>query len=458
MADGAESLDCSRRGFLKAGAAMAAGTGLGRRSMAAVLTGRRTIRAAIVGCGGRGTSLQPPKNLQDVYRFGALGNLVAAADILRQSGVDVEVKPVAFADYFLDRAKVAARKFGVDESNAYGGANSYKAIMAREDVDAVLLVTPLSFRPRHTMAAVAAGKHIFAEKGVAVDAPGVRAMIAASRLAAEKRLTLVCGTQRRHQRGYLLQRKALDEGRIGPITSGEVYWNTGSSWVRPREPWMSNKDYLCNNWYNFSELSGDHVCEQHVHSLDIANWFVGRPPRSALAFGARMRRVSGNDYDFFSCDFDYGGGVHVHSMCRQINGCKKDVREFFRTREALISGGGLVKTWDGRTILLDGDFPDVNPYVQEHVDFLKSILGIGPYLNEGEACAMASATAVMARLSAYTGQIVTMADLLRSENSPYYNLAMSPSPEDFEKDGDVPMPEYSDNRYPLPGEAWKPAT
>ena len=447
----------SRRDFLKTGAAMAA-MGGGGVAMAAARAGKRTIRAAIVGCGGRGTSLQPPKNAQDVYRFGALGNLVAAADLLRQSGVDVEVKPVAFADYFLERAKVAARKFGVDESNAYGGANSYKQIMARPDVDVVLLVTPLCFRPRHTLAAVAAGKHIFAEKGVAVDAPGVREMIAASRLAGERHLTLVCGTQRRHQRGYLLQKKAIDEGRLGPITSGEVYWNCGSSWVRPRTPEMSNKDYLCNNWYNFSELSGDHICEQHVHNLDIANWFIGRYPRSALAFGARTRRVSGNDYDFFSSDFDYGGGVHVHSMCRQINGCKKDVREFFRTRDALISGGGLAKTWNGKTIPLEGDFPDVNPYVQEHVDLLKSILGIGPYLNEGEGCAMASACAVMARLSAYTGQIVTMADLLRSENSPYYNLAMTPAPADFERDGDIPMPTYGDNQWPLPGEEWKPAT
>ena len=283
-------------------------------------------------------------------------------------------------------------------------------------------------------------------------------MSAAARLAGEKHLTLVCGTQRRHQRGYLMQKKALDEGRIGPITSGEIYWNCGSSWVRPRTPEMSNKDYLCNNWYNFSEMSGDHVCEQHVHSIDVANWFIGRCPRSVLSFGARTRRVSGNDYDFFSSDFDYGGGVHVHSMCRQINGCKKDVREFFRTREVLISGGASVKTWEGRTVALDGDFPDVNPYVQEHVDLIKSILGIGPYLNEGEGCALSSACAVMARLSAYTGQIVTMADLLRSENSPYYNLAMSPSPEDFEKDGDVPMPKYGDNQWPLPGEAWKPAT
>jgi predicted dehydrogenase len=307
------------------------------------------------------------------------------------------------------------------------------------------------------MAAVQAGKHVFAEKGVAVDAPGVRLMIAASKLAEEKKLTVVCGTQRRHQRGYLQVKKMLDEGRLGTILGGEVYWNSRVPWVRARKPGMSNKDYLCNNWLNFTELSGDHICEQHVHNIDVANWFLGRFPKSVLAFGARARRVSGNQYDMFSGDFDYGDGVHIHSMCRQISGCKGDVREFFRTDKAVIStshAAQVVRDADGKKIALEGDFANVNPYVQEHVDLLKSILGAGPYLNEGETCALSTACGIMVRLSAYTGQLVTMNDMVKTETSPFYNLECKPTPADFEKDGDVEMPQYGEDRWPLPGVAW----
>ena len=441
----------TRREFM-ASAALAGAAGIVSGAKAAE---RRVIRVGVVGCGGRGTGgAWKPKSAEDYYKFGALGNMMQAAENLRKEGVDVTVKPVAFADYFLDKAKFAAEKFGVDAKFAFGGANGYKQVMAMPEVDVVILTTPLNFRPIHTMAAVKAGKHVFAEKGVAVDAPGVRLMIEASKLAAEKRLTVVCGTQRRHQRGYLLQKKALDEGKLSPIIGGEVYWNSRVPWVRERTPEQSNKDYLCNNWLNFAELSGDHVCEQHVHNIDVANWFIGRYPKTVLAFGARTRRVSGNQYDFFSADLDYGEGVHIHSMCRQITACKNDVREFFRTANETIAGGQIAKDLAGKKIELAGDFPDVNPYVQEHVDLMKSMLGTGPYLNEGEACALSTACGVMIRLSAYTGQMVSMADMLRNTASPFYSLECKPTPADFEREGDVPMPEYGDEKWPLPGVPW----
>ena len=426
----------------------------------AALNGKKELKVAVVGCGGRGTGgMWKPANAQDFYKFGALGNMMQAAAILREQGIDISVKPVAFADYFLSKAEFAAEKFGVDKKFAFGGANGYKKIMAMPEVDVVILTTPLNFRPIHTMAAVKAGKHVFAEKGVAVDAPGVRLMIEASRLAADKALTVVCGTQRRHQRGYLQVKKALDDGIISPILGGEVYWNSRVPWVRERTSEMSNKDYLCNNWLNFTELSGDHICEQHVHNIDVANWYIGRFPKTALAFGARTRRVSGNQYDFFSADLDYGDGVHIHSMCRQVSGCKDDVREFFRSGNAIISTSHRAQVVrsasDNKKIALPGDYPDVNPYVQEHVDLLKSILGAGPYYNEGEACALSTACGIMIRLSAYTGQIVTMNDIIKTESSPFYKYACTPTPEDFEKDGDVLMPEYGENQWPLPGVAWE---
>ena len=442
----------NRRDFLKTSgmaAALAAAPGMAQDG------GAKVIRVAVVGCGGRGTGGgRQPKNDQDYYGQGALGNLLNAAKICREQGINVEVKPVAFADYFLDKAQVAARKFKVDEKFAFGGANGYKQIMAMPEVDVVILTTPLNFRPRHTMAAVQAGKHVFAEKGVAVDAPGVRLMIEASKLAAQKKLTIVCGTQRRHQKGYLIVKKALDEGKFGTILGGEVYWNSGVPWVRTRKPGQSNKDYLCNNWLNFTELSGDHICEQHVHNIDVANWFLGRYPKTVVAFGGRSRRVSGNQYDCFSGDFDYGEGVHIHSMCRQVGGCANNVSELFRAEKAVLTGTSA-RTPDGKPIKLEGDFPDVNPYVQEHVDLIKSIMGKGPYYNEGEACAMSTACGIMIRISAYTGQMVAMNQLISNEKSPWYNYACTPTPEDFEKDGDVPMPVCGDNEWALPGKPWR---
>ena len=314
-----------RRDFIKTGAVAAvAAAAQGVHAQGA----GREIKVAVVGCGGRGTGGGYKQlNENDFYRQGALGNLLEAAKILRGEGVNVTVKPVAFADYFLEKAQGAAKKFGVDEKNAYGGANGYKEIMKRADVDVVILTTPLNFRPIHTMAAIQAGKHVFAEKGVAVDGPGVRLMIEASKLAEQKHLTIVCGTQRRHQKGYLMVKKALDEGKLGTILGGEVYWNGRVPWVRARQPGQTNKDYLCNNWLNFAELSGDHICEQHVHNIDVANWFLGRYPKTVVAFGARSRRVSGNQYDCFSGDFDYGDGVHIHSMCRQVEACASNVSE-----------------------------------------------------------------------------------------------------------------------------------
>ncbi len=443
----------TRKDFIKTGSLAAAMAAM----PAMAQDGAKVLGVAVVGCGGRGVGGGgKPKNEFDYYGMGALGNMIQAAAELRKKGINVTIKPVAFADFFLDKAKRAAEKFGAPVANAFGGANGYKQAIDRPDVDVVILTTPLNFRPRHTMFAVQHGKHVFAEKGVAVDAPGVREMIAASKLAAEKKLSIVCGTQRRHQGGYLRVKKGLDDGRLGTILGGAVYWNGDVPWVRNRDGNMSNAAYLCANWLNFTELSGDHICEQHVHNIDIANFFLGRYPKTVVAIGTRARRVSGNQYDGFSGDFDYGNGVHIHSMCRQVNACANNVSEFFRTDKAVLSGTGA-RTPEGKKIdlPLEGDFLDLNPYVVEHIDLIKSILGKGPYWNEGEACAMSTACGIMLRISAYTGQMVALNQLISNEKSPWYNSACTPTPADFEKDGDVPMPAYGDNEWPLPGKPWR---
>ncbi len=403
---------------------------------------KRVFKVGIVGCGGRGN--------------GALGNIHAAAKMLCAEGCNVEIKVVAAADFFVEKAQGVARKYGFDEKFAFGGANGYKQVMA-SDAEIVILTTPLNFRPIHTMAAVQAGKHVFAEKGVAVDGPGCRLMIEASKLAAQKGITIVAGTQRRHQRGYRLIADALKKGIVSPILGGNVYWNGAVPWVKTRAAGMTNAAYLCANWLNFTELSGDHICEQHVHNIDIANWYIGRYPKSAIGFGARARRFSGNQYDFFGIDFDYGEGVHIHSMCRQIDGCSGGgVGEVFRTKDSIISSGSSVRMIDSKKKLdLAGDFRDGNPYDIEHYDLLRSIMKTGPYYNEGEAVAISTACGVIGRMSCYTGQQISLAAILTDKNSKYYNMECVPRPQDFEKDGDVPMPECGDNEWYLPGRPWR---
>ena len=403
---------------------------------------KRVFKVGIVGCGGRGN--------------GALGNIHAAAKMLCAEGCNVEIKVVAAADFFVEKAQGVARKYGFDEKFAFGGANGYKQVMA-SDAEIVILTTPLNFRPIHTMAAVQAGKHVFAEKGVAVDGPGCRLMIEASKLAAQKGITIVAGTQRRHQRGYRLIADALKKGIVSPILGGNVYWNGAVPWVKTRAAGMTNAAYLSANWLNFTELSGDHICEQHVHNIDIANWYIGRYPKSAIGFGARARRFSGNQYDFFGIDFDYGEGVHIHSMCRQIDGCSGGgVGEVFRTKDSIISSGSSVRMIDSKKKLdLTGDFRDGNPYDIEHYDLLRSIMKTGPYYNEGEAVAISTACGVIGRMSCYTGQQISLAAILTDKNSKYYNMECVPRPQDFEKDGDVPMPECGDNEWYLPGRPWR---
>ena len=424
-----------RREFLK-GSAVAA-VFAGAPAILRADGAKRSFNVGLVGCGGRGN--------------GAMENIVEAGKI-----VGVDIKPYAFADAFMQRAKASAEKFGVEEKFAFAGCGAYKKILEMPEVDIVILATPINFRSLHLMAAIKAGKHVFEEKGVAVDAPGVRLHIEAARLAAEKKLSIVAGTQRRHQRGYMLQAKAIAEGVAGPVIAGNVYWNSSVPWVKERAEGMSNKDYLCNNWLNWNELSGDHIVEQHVHNIDVANWFIGRYPRSALCFGMRARRHTGNQYDMFSTDFDYGDNVHVHSMCRQIDDCHGGVFEVFRTLDgAVISGGSGRIRKNGSNIELKGDFPSGNPYVIEHVDLLKSITCEGPYMNEGEQCALSTACAIMARESAYTGRLVLLDDILKNESSPVYAKACVPTASDFECEGDVPMPALGDGQFPLPGKPWR---
>lgn len=418
----------SRRTFLRDTAVTAAAVSsfniLSARANQAVSGAK--IKVGLVGCGGRGN--------------GALNHFKEAAKIL---GLETEV--VALADAFQDRLNGALKNHGVDASRGHLGYDAYHQV-AESDAEFVILATPPGFRPVHIDAMVDAGKHLFIEKPVAVDPVGSRQVIAAGQRARQKGLAIVSGTQRRYDKNYQMCKARIDAGAVGQIVGGTVAWNGNIPWLRRREEGWSDADYLNRNWLNFTELSGDHIVEQHLHNLDVANWFIGRPPEVFIGFGGRARRQTGNQFDFFSVDLDYGDGVHIHSQCRQIPGCYNRVGEFFRGAEGELVAGGKVK---GR----DVSVPDISlehgsGYVQEHVELIKGARNGNP-LNTARDVAESTLTAIGARISAYTGKLVRWRDMVDNESSPLYGMQLSPTPLDFETGNVVLPPEVA----PVPGDA-----
>lgn len=389
----------------------------------------RKFKIGLVGCGGRGK--------------GAVENIIEAAKSL---GHEIEVYTVA--DFFPDRANDAAKKYNLPPERVFSGAAAYRQLV-EQPVDIVLLATPPVFRPAHFEAAVNAGKHIFIEKPVAVDPVGVRKVIEIGEAAKKKGLSVVAGTQRRHMSNYLRNQYAVANGAIGQIVGGTVSWCGGRLWFKEREKDESDASYLVRNWTSFAEMSGDHIVEQHVHNLDVANWFIGRTPQYAVGFGGRARRQTGDQFDFFSVDFNYGDDCHIHSMCRQINGTYNSVNEFFNGTEGTTFGGGKMSSARLAALKVPEFKTHENGQVQEHVDLLQSIVNHQP-LNGARTVAESTLTAIMGRISSYTGQLVRWSDLMTNTESPWYHLALSPSAADFES-GQVVAPK--DNVCPIPGEA-----
>jgi predicted dehydrogenase len=430
-----------RRNFLKnvaaAGAVVSTLPLIGCKSVEpapaspAIITGRpgRKFKVGLVGCGGRGN--------------GALDNHIEAAKSL---GHEIEV--YAVADFFPERAANTAKKHGVPAERVYAGATGYHKLM-EHPIDIVLLATPPTFRPAHFEAAVKAGRHCFIEKPVGVDPVGARSVIATGEIAGQKGLSVVAGTQRRHQQIYLRNQFAVANGAIGKIMGGTVSWCQNRLWFKTRNEQESDDSYLVRNWTSFSAMSGDHIVEQHLHNLDVANWFIGRPPVSAVGFGGRARRETGDQYDFFSVDYNYGEDVHIHSMCRQINGTYGGVNEFFNGTEGSTFGGGKMNSPKLASLSVPEFKTHANPYVEEHIALLDSIV-TGRPINAARTVAESTLTAIMGRIACYTGQIVRWSDVATKADSPWYNLTLSPSPVDFEN-GTVVAPK--DNVVPIPGEA-----
>jgi predicted dehydrogenase len=380
----------SRRDFIRTSAALslAAIASPGSRIFAA---GSDKIRVGFIGCGDRGT--------------GDAINCLKSAD-----GVEI----VAMADVFqdrLDKSLARLRKDVGDKVNVTGdtcfiGFDAYKKVIA-SDVDLVLLTAPPGFRPEHLKAAIEGGKHVFMEKPVAVDPVGIRSIIASSELATKKGLSIVAGTQQRRMAQYVEVMKRVHEGQIGEIVGGQCYWNWGSQdWhFQHRQPGWSDMEWQIRCWPYFTWLSGDHIVEQHVHNLDIINWAIGSHPVKCLAMGGRQVRTGpeyGNIFDHFAVEYEYPGGIRVASMCSQINGTTE------RVCERVVGTKGSTYTTRG-TGYIEGqnpykyDGPRVKASVRQHADHINSIRN-GKPINEGKHVAESTLTAIMGRMSAYTGR------------------------------------------------------
>lgn len=407
----------SRRDFLRTTAGAAVATSVAGRFGLAHAQGSDEIRVGLVGAGGRGT--------------GALRNVLEAAP---------GVRVVAVGDVFQDRIDAALGQLDgklpapldVPRERQFTGLDAYKDVLA-QDINYVILATPPGFRPQHLKAAVEAGKHIFTEKPVAVDGPGVRAVLALVDEADAKGLKIAAGTQRRHQAGYIETIGRIHDGAIGDIVAARAYWNQGALWHKPRQPGWSDAEWMLRNWLYFPFLSGDIIVEQHIHNPDVINWAMQAHPVRAVSLAGRQVRTQpefGSVFDHFATDFEYGNGAHLMSMCRQIDGCANHIGE------ALVGTKGNCQV-DRYAITganpwrrpSDAEEPD--PYVQEHADLIAAIRGDTP-LNELRAVAETTLTAIMGRMAGYTGQAVTWDEALNSQE-----VLM---PTDFSLESSIPVP------------------
>jgi predicted dehydrogenase len=368
------------------------------------------IKAGVIGCGGRGT--------------GAANNFLSA-------GPNLQI--VALGDTFQDRIDACRASIlknhnqDVPLDKCFVGFDAYQKVLDA-GVDLVILATPPMFRPEHLAAAIAAKKHVFAEKPVCVDPVGARSVMASAQKAKGMDLCIATGTQRRHQRDYVAAWQQVQEGLIGDVVGGNVWWNGGKLWHRENNPAWSEMEWMIRDWVNWTWLSGDHIVEQHVHNLDVMNWFTGSHPVKAVGMGSRLRRVTGNQYDNFSVDFTFENGLHFHSMCRLINGCANNVSERIQGAKGWAflsqSQDNYIKDLKD-AVIWKYEYPKdesgnptkklmKDPYVQEHVDLVTAIRS-GKPINEAENTAISTMVAIMGRISAYTGKETTWEEMMNSD-------------------------------------------
>jgi predicted dehydrogenase len=414
----------SRRSFLSSAVASTAAFQIVKPQLVRG-AGDEKLKAGLVGAGARGTQ--------------AVQNILTGCP---------NVELTALADLFEDRLEGSLRTLAklppdlssrvkVDAEHRFTGFDAYKKVI-NSGVDIVMLATYPAYRPMHFEAAVEAKKHIFCEKPFATDPVNLRRFMAAAKKSEELKLTVKSGAQRRSQVWYLDQYKRLKDGEFGDPVALYAYWegtpvlNFSNFPNKKRNPAWSDMEFQHRNWYSFVWVCGDQIVEQHLHNIDVCNWFMGTHPVEVVASGGAAWRPReeeyGNIYDHLAADFVYPNGVHMSSRCRQYD---RNLAQ--NVSERIVGTKGAIDS-----SALRGGRLAVDPYVQEHADMMSSILGKGPHINEAMAVAESTMTCLMGREAAYSGRKVTWDMMMASK--------LDLLPKSFDYKDSVPVPPL-----PVPG-------
>jgi predicted dehydrogenase len=393
-----------------------------------------TIKVAVIGCGGRGTgaAMQALLSKQNV-------KLVAMADAFRDR-LDECYNALTSDDN--DSGESVKGRIAVKEDAKFVGFDGYLKAIPLADV--VILATPPGFRPIHFEEAIKQGKHVFMEKPVATDPAGVKKVLETAALAKQKKLNVVVGLQRHYQNSYRELFKRVKDGMIGDITSSQVWWNNDGVWVKMREPGQTEMEYQMRNWYYFNWLCGDHINEQHIHNIDVMNWFKGSYPVKAQGMGGRQVR-SGKEYgeifDHHFVEFHYGDGSVMNSQCRHIKGTYAIVDEMLvGTKGVVKCGAGEILT-NGKSAYKFDKKSENNPYQTEH-DELFAAIAKGEYkFADAENGAKSTLTAIMGRMATYSGQVMEWDKVL--------NSGLSIMPTKFAFDAEPPVKPDANGFYPI---------
>ncbi len=390
------SVTVSRRQFLKSSSLVAASAAVTFPSILHAQA-KPPINAVIIGLGGRGGGAG--KNFEEAVRL-----------------TGVEGKIVAVADIFPQQAQKGSETFRLPADKCFSGFDCHMKALEVPGVNYVIIATPPGFKPPQFKAAIEAGKHVFTEKPVGVDGPGARIMYAAGELAKQKGLKVAAGTQRRHQAGYVETIKQLQDGAIGDIVFMRAYWvNGGPIWHRG-DRGDTDLEKQIRNWYHYIWLSGDHICEQHVHNLDVCNWVMNDHPVRCWGQGSRqqLEGKSGEIWDNFDVEYEYANGVRMYSYCGQIKRSWSSVSESIHGTKGVSNPGGDIRPKDGARWRSSLKLQSGDPYVQEHVDLINAIVN-NTELNETKNVTDSTLTAIMGREAAYSGASVEWDAVLNSK-------------------------------------------
>jgi len=417
----------SRRTFLKHSGLVAAGGVAASLPVArsAHAAGSDILKVGLVGCGGRGS--------------GAAVNALNA---------DPNTRLVALADAFGDRLdgcltnlkKQKPEQVQVEKDHCFVGFDAYQQLLA-SGVDVVLLAETPHFRPKHLRAAIDAGKHVFCEKPVAVDATGVRSILATSELAQKKNLNLVSGLCWRYHAGVQETMKRVHDGAIGELLSMQETYLTGTLWHRGHEPNWTEMEYQMRNWYYFTWLSGDHNVEQHIHSLDKALWAMhDEPPARAWGLGGRQVRTDnkyGDIFDHHAVVYEWANGVRAHCYTRQQAGCFNDVSDIYVGTKGVAN---ILKHEIKGVVNWKYEGPKTNMYDAEHVVLFNAIRS-GKPVNNGKYMAYSTMLAILGRMVDYTGKMITWDEAINSKQDL--------SPKEYSWKADPPTLPDKDGKYAI---------